>query len=315
MKKILLILPIFLFLFFPLNAFAKVTINGVNIPNNSYYLSPTGNNILRISQDTLYNSITLPTYFKITMCFDNNLSNWTQEISHDDNEAKITFYKTNISCQYPGSSYQGGRILYIYGKTNHFNNCGMAGTNCYLSYTSSFYTNFSSWTLLNEEYSTSPISVDFSSTSMTDTFNNNTNNIINNNNNNFNKVIEENKKRQEYLENNKTDKTEEKGSDFIKNFKTSDPKGISSIITLPLNFIKSLTTSSCKPLLLPLPFVTQKLTLPCMINVYRQISSEFLLIYQTITFGIISYLICLRFFFLIKNFKDPNSDKIEVVDL
>lgn len=95
---------------------------------------------------------------------------------------------------------------------------------------------------------------------------------------------------------------------------TNNDHGLSSIITAPLNFIKSLTSSSCSPLSLTIPFVNQTLNLPCMNTVYSNFNQLYTL-YQTITFGIISYWVCVRIYALVKSFKDPEDDRIEVVDL
>lgn len=103
-------------------------------------------------------------------------------------------------------------------------------------------------------------------------------------------------------------------SDFFSGF-TSNTFGLTSIITSPLNLIKSLTSKSCTPLNLTIPFVNKSLQLPCMSSIYSEHFSSFLTIYQTITFGITSYWICIRIFALVKDFKNPDRDEIEVMDL
>lgn len=103
-------------------------------------------------------------------------------------------------------------------------------------------------------------------------------------------------------------------SDFFSGF-TSNTFGLTSIITSPLNLIKSLTSKSCTPLNLTIPFVNKPLQLPCMSSIYSEHFSSFLTIYQTITFGITSYWICIRIFALVKDFKNPDRDEIEVMDL
>ena len=103
-------------------------------------------------------------------------------------------------------------------------------------------------------------------------------------------------------------------SDFFSGF-TSNTFGLTSIITSPLNLIKSLTSKSCTPLNLTIPFVNKPLQLPCMSLIYSEHFSSFLTIYQTITFGITSYWICIRIFALVKDFKNPDRDEIEVMDL
>lgn len=104
-------------------------------------------------------------------------------------------------------------------------------------------------------------------------------------------------------------------SNFFNNF-TTNTFGLTSIITAPLNLIQSLTNTSCTDLQLPLPYLQNKyLTLPCMTTIYSQYFGTFFTLYQTITYGIIAYWVCVRIFNLVKDFKNPDHDEIEVVDL
>lgn len=103
--------------------------------------------------------------------------------------------------------------------------------------------------------------------------------------------------------------------DFFNLF-TNNGHGLTSIVTAPLNAINSLTNATCSPLVLPLPYMENKnITLPCMRPIYEEHFGNFMLIYDTITFGIISYWVILKLFKLIKNFKNPEDEGIEVVDL
>lgn len=103
-------------------------------------------------------------------------------------------------------------------------------------------------------------------------------------------------------------------NNFFSNFQT-DTFGLTSIITAPLNLISSLTSKTCSPLNLPLPFVNKSLPLPCLSTIYNEYFGSFLTIYQTITFGIVAYWVCVRIFNLVKDFKNPDHDEIEVMDL
>lgn len=96
----------------------------------------------------------------------------------------------------------------------------------------------------------------------------------------------------------------------------SDTFGLSSIITAPLYLINQLTTSGCVDLTLPIPFLENKtLTLPCMYSVYSNILGDFFPIYQMITFGFVSYWVVVRILNLVKDFKNPDHDEVEVMDL
>lgn len=105
------------------------------------------------------------------------------------------------------------------------------------------------------------------------------------------------------------------GASFLNNFST-DTFGLTAIITAPLSLIQSITSSSCSTLNLPLPYLNNKyLTLPCMSSIYQQYFGTLFTLYQTITFGVIAYWVCIRIFNLVKDFKNPEHDEIEVMDL
>lgn len=108
--------------------------------------------------------------------------------------------------------------------------------------------------------------------------------------------------------------SKDNANSFFNNFNDND-HGLSSIITTPLNTIKSLTSKTCSPLNIPLPFVNKNISLPCMTTIYENHFGAFYDLYKIISFGIISYLCCIDIYKIVKGFKDPNSDKIEVVDL
>lgn len=103
-------------------------------------------------------------------------------------------------------------------------------------------------------------------------------------------------------------------SDLVNSFEDKD-YGLSDIITIPLATIESITSNSCNSLVLPLPFVDKNITLPCMNSIYSDTFGLFFTMYQTITTGIIGYYICVNVYRLVKGFKDPTDDKIEVMEL
>ena len=115
------------------------------------------------------------------------------------------------------------------------------------------------------------------------------------------------------------DNTEEEANDFADFFNnfTTDSHGLTGIITAPLNAINSLTSSTCTALELPLPFIpgNNTLSLPCMRPIYQQHFGAFMSLYDTITFGIVAYWVCVRIFGMVKDFKNPEHDEIEVMDL
>ncbi len=116
------------------------------------------------------------------------------------------------------------------------------------------------------------------------------------------------------LTNSDTNEASSSANEFFNGFE-SDDFGLSSIIIAPLNLIKSITSSTCTPIGFKAPFVDQQVTLPCMGDIYKKYFGSFLTLYQTITFGIIAYWVSVNIFFMVKGFKDPDSDRIEVLDL
>ena len=161
-----------------------------------------------------------------------------------------------------------------------------------------------------------------------DAINAGVNNIITNNNTNTDRLIEEEKKTQDEIrkqteEQKKTNDTlkdtdttssEHKAKGFFDNFQ-DDNYGLSDIITIPLDFIKGLSNNKCNNLNIPIPFVNQTVSLPCMTSIYEKYASDFLILYQTITTGFIAYWVCVNIFAMVQGFKSPDSDNVEVLDL
>lgn len=132
-----------------------------------------------------------------------------------------------------------------------------------------------------------------------------------------NKIDETNKELgdiNDSINNSNTDGAQDSAGGFFDNF-TTDTHGLTAIITAPLSLISSITSKSCSPLVVPLPYVDKDLTLPCMGTIYSNHFGSFLSIYQMITFGIVAYWVCVRIFNLVKDFKNPDHDEIEVLDL
>ena len=116
------------------------------------------------------------------------------------------------------------------------------------------------------------------------------------------------------LTNSDTSESTNTAGSFFEDFQ-SDDYGLSEIITMPLTFIHGLSDSTCYSLNLPLPFVEQDVSIPCMTSIYEEYFSTFLTLYQVITTGFISYWVCVNIYSLVKGFKDPDNDNVEVMDL
>ena len=104
------------------------------------------------------------------------------------------------------------------------------------------------------------------------------------------------------------------GTDFFSDFQDNS-HGLTSIITAPLTAISSITSSTCQPLTIPIPFTNGSVSLPCMTQIYQDNIPTIYNIWKIVSFGIIAYFICLDIFHIVKGFKDPESDKVEVLDL
>lgn len=143
-------------------------------------------------------------------------------------------------------------------------------------------------------------------------------NEIKNNQNDYKKELQDVnssiQKTQETIKNTDIQGAQDSAGGFFNDF-TTDTHGLTGIITAPLSLITSITSSSCSPLVLPLPFVHKDFSLPCMGVIYSNYFGSFLSIYQMITFGIVAYWVCVRIFNLVKDFKNPDHDEIEVLDL
>lgn len=148
--------------------------------------------------------------------------------------------------------------------------------------------------------------------STADAINNQTNTIVNNNNSNTQIIVDSQGEIKDAITDDSIDN--DTGTDFFDDFDVDD-YGLSDIITLPLSTIQSLTSKSCVVLNVPVPFTNSNISLPCMTEVYQNYLPTVFSLWQTVTFGILSYYIALDIFRIVKGFKNPDEDKIEVLDL
>ena len=116
------------------------------------------------------------------------------------------------------------------------------------------------------------------------------------------------------ITNSDTSGAQNNANSFFSDFDSND-YGLTDVISMPLNVIKNITSSKCTPLSIPIPFVDTNVTLPCMNTIYSQFFGDVLTIYQTITTGMIAYWVCINIFAMVKGFKDPDSDNVEVMEL
>ena len=107
----------------------------------------------------------------------------------------------------------------------------------------------------------------------------------------------------------------ESAADDLKNNSAfQDNTGLTSIVTAPLSMINSLT-SSCTPIRLPIPYLDTTIELPCIGDLLSSKMGELIQLVKVVINGYICYLIGLDMFKIVKHAKDPNDDRIEVLDL
>lgn len=151
--------------------------------------------------------------------------------------------------------------------------------------------------------------------------NSNNNSIISNQNtnqaqtnSNLNEINNSVKDTNNTLKDSNTTEAEDQASSFFNDFDTDD-FGLSSIITLPLEFIQNLSSSTCTQISGTIPFVNTPFTIPCLSTYYNQYFKTIYVLWGIILTGITAYYVCVNIYKFVKEFKDPNNDKIEVMEL
>lgn len=171
--------------------------------------------------------------------------------------------------------------------------------------------------MMSQKFEQTIDSINNATKKQTDAINNQTNainnqtNTMNSNqsqtNSNLNKINDS-------INNDNVDDANSSASAFFNDFQNDD-YGLADIITMPLEYITSISSAQCQPLSFPIPFVNQNAELPCMYSIYQQYFGSFLTIYQTITTGFIAYWIFINIFAMVRGFSNPFSDKVEVLEL
>mgnify|MGYP004632768371 CR=1 FL=1 len=124
--------------------------------------------------------------------------------------------------------------------------------------------------------------------------------------------------------NNKIDKTNDiledddvsgansEASSFFNDFTTTDHGGISSVVKAPLVAFNSMLSNQCTPL--TTTWKGQQISLPCGTDFWSQLGE--LKTFINLTYGgILCYMIAVKLFKLINRLKNPDDDKVEVMDL
>lgn len=105
-------------------------------------------------------------------------------------------------------------------------------------------------------------------------------------------------------------------NDLTSNSAFQDSNGLDAIIKAPLNFIQSLTSSTCSAINLTIPYIDADVSLPCMSTIYNKaLGQQLVNLIALVINGIVLYRYCLKILQIVKDSKNPNNDGLEVLDL
>ena len=105
-------------------------------------------------------------------------------------------------------------------------------------------------------------------------------------------------------------------NDFTSNSAFQDSNGLDAIIKAPLNFIQSLTSSTCSAINLTIPYIDAQVSLPCMSTIYtKALGQQLVNLIALVINGVVLYRYCLKILQIVKDAKNPNKDGLEVLDL
>ena len=111
------------------------------------------------------------------------------------------------------------------------------------------------------------------------------------------------------------DSSTSQGSSFFDDFNGGDDGSLTDIVSLPLQYVQSLN-DSCKPFTIPLGHFGGNITIPCLSSIWG--NTGFATVINTaklILNGFICYKLLVSLFLFFKDLRDPDSDKVEVMNL
>ena len=107
---------------------------------------------------------------------------------------------------------------------------------------------------------------------------------------------------------------ESSADDLKNNSAFQDNTGLSGIISMPLTFVNSLT-NTCEPISLTIPYMDVNVSIPCLQPIITNKMPLLANLIKIIVNGFIVYRILLDIFQIVRNAKNPEDDRIEVLDL
>lgn len=306
----------FLFLLIPLLFITKVnasSLEGLAFMNrtaNSFPFTTDFNEPYRYnSQYFLFkNDGNLPTYAILTACGTGPLS--FQMIQGQGTVIYMGYAELGGSCsagQYTGTQYSYYFNLASYTDAGN----GNSGIN-YSMYVSSDVP-YNVWsTFRSLSYSSSS---DFSTAVQNQTIIQNQRTFTDNQED-LKKSQEETKKAIDDLDKNVTNSNvygaEDTAGNFFSDFDVTDNGGISSIVTAPLVAIQAMLNNQCSPL--TATYKGKQVSLPCGSSFWSNLGGIKTFLNIAIG-GLLCYRIIVKLFKLIEDFKDPENDKVEVMNL
>lgn len=327
MKKQLFILAIIFCLFMiPKNAFALEIVNNRPV-SISYWTQPstaltdTNLNTYSIFNSTYYGYEFNADNFTYSVSFNYNSDTRLNNVTHD---VSFALYNSllSTSLQSPFQVYisdSNSNISSCQVQSNSSNHFGYDNTTPYISSTSvvtckDVFVNGPFKVVIGSDFKSRGIFAISNLTSKISDYQQQQLQEQKKTNEELKKHTEAINKQTDTIKDSNTDEASSSANSFFSDFK-SDDNGLSDIVTLPLQTIKKITSSTCSSLKLPLPYVEKNLELPCIRSIFEQYFNPILLIYQSVTFGFIAYYVIVRIFNLVKDFKNPEHDEIEVLDL
>ena len=107
----------------------------------------------------------------------------------------------------------------------------------------------------------------------------------------------------------------ETAADDLKNNSAfQDNSGLSSVVSMPLTFVNSLS-NTCQPISLNIPYFDVDMQIPCFQSIITDKMPALASIIKVVINGFIIYRVLLDIFQIIRNAKNPEDDRIEVLDL
>lgn len=258
-------------------------------------------------------------YYMTTFCSDVESISSFYNNGSQYNIATFNYYLSDVPC-YFSNGYKA-RLVYFYGQLDPNYGLGTSATfDPYAKFV--FYNTSSSWQVLLNQTSDTPISIDFETGAIVSQNKEiiEQNEYIKGQINNFydmqqNEANETQEKLDDINDTMKNDDVDTEGAgSFFSDFSTVNHGGISGVITAPLSAI-SKVTDTCKPFSFKIK--EQVVELPCGDTLFwnKEGFAPLKIIWNIILGGGIIYALVCKLFKVIQNLKNPDDDRVEMINL